>query len=286
MRIKSILSKNKPLIITVGFACLSLVLWIVTATEVRIADFFLNLFACFTASAITVGIVDRISRRREEEQLVPIRQAIYRDIQLFCVRVIYLWQEMYIQSQEDRSEITVEQLFSSEIISKIYSSLDLEGEPSILPKRTWFMYIDECSGEMKVMSESILDRYSFFLPPVLMQAIHYTLTDCVFTHGRLKVVSSLLAMDKRYNIPRPPTLISYLGSPQEKDFEAVHQLLNWCQQEYAYLSSKGAIVYPLVSNVTILNPHIPPSSIIDEGKLTEYEQAYEAWSHSSPKFEE
>lgn len=282
IKIKKAFIGNISLIILVSFAALFLVLWIVSASELRIADLFLNLLACFVASAITAGVVERIMKKNEEKRIIPIRQAIYRDVQLYTVRIVDLWQEMYVQSQADRSEIPIEQLFSLETMNKIFSSLDLDGEPNVLPKRTWFTHIEDYSNEMKKRAEEILDRYSSYLSPDFMQVIHYSLTDCVFSCGGLKMISGLYAMDKRNSIPRPTILSFYLVAPQEKDYEQIQNLLKWCRKEYTLLSKKGVIVYPLPEKVTILNPHTPPSSIMGEEKLTQFYQDYEAWSKSNP----
>ena len=96
------------------------------------------------------------------------------------------------------------------------------------------------------------------------------------------MVTRIYTMDKRNSIPRPPLLKYYLVAPQEQDFEQVHQLYKWCKEEYAYLSDKKAFAYPLSENVIIMNPHIPPSSRIDEEKLIKKIQDFEKWTKSNP----
>lgn len=168
LMIKRYLYGNKALAATTALAVIFLFLWVVTAQEIRWSDLFLNLLACFITSSITIGVIERITRKIEKEKALPIRQSIYRDVQLYLSRIIGLWEEMYIQSQEDRDNIPIEKLFSEEIMSRIFTSLDLEGNPNVIPRQNWFTYIENSAMEMETLSERILTRYSYNLPPELI----------------------------------------------------------------------------------------------------------------------
>ncbi len=108
LSIKKILLRNKPLLITVVFAILALCGWLIFSDNLNFGDLFLNLLAGFIASILTISIIDHILKHEHEKDTLPLKLSLYRDVQLFASKTIGLWQEMYVQSIENRSEISME----------------------------------------------------------------------------------------------------------------------------------------------------------------------------------
>ncbi len=283
LSIKSYIIRNKPLSITVAFAIGAFIGWVVCSERLNLGDLFLNLLAGFIASILTISIIDHILKCEHEKNTLPLKLSLYRDVQLFTSRIIGLWQEMYVQSIESRSEIAIEELFSENTINAIYDCLDLEGKPNVIPAQDWFLYIDNNLSEIQKCGEIILDRYISVAPPELLQSIHHLISDSAFAGFGLKVLNRVRAFDLRKRIPRLPMLRAYAIFPSERDFAEIDNLLKWCNKNYDELSGKSSTVYHVSQRVTIVNPHVPPSSIISKDKIEGCAINYEKWVNSSPQ---
>ena len=169
------------------FTLISFILWYISTPDHGLSDLWLNLLAGFIAALCTSLGIDQILRKQKEADERPLRLALYRDVQLFASRMIFLWKEMYAQSNEDRESIAIDKLFSEEIISKIYIQLDLEGRPNVIPEQDWFTYINSVAADLVQRGNRILDRYVFIIEPELVFAIHHLITDSPFVSKLLNI---------------------------------------------------------------------------------------------------
>lgn len=285
LSIKKILLRNKPLLITVVFAILALCGWLIFSDNLNFGDLFLNLLAGFIASILTISIIDHILKHEHEKDTLPLKLSLYRDVQLFASKTIGLWQEMYVQSIENRSEISMEELFSRDTMNAIYDHLDLEGKPNIIPEQDWFLYIDTNLSEIQKCGEKILDRYISVASPELLQSIHYLISDSVFAGIGLKLINQVRTLDVRNNIPRLPILRTYTVFPRERDFGEIDNLLKWCNENYNVLSGKSSTVFQVPQRVIIINPQSHPSSIVSTEKIERLTVKYNEWVNSSPQIQ-
>lgn len=147
-KLKEFAKKNIALLITIGFSILFLILWLYFAEEILLEDLWVNLLAGFIASICTITVIDNILKKQIEKDNLPLKLAMYRDVQLFVSRLISLWQEMYVQSVVLEKKLLISELFTSENINKIYTQLDLEGFPNVTPRQNWFNYIDNAQRDL------------------------------------------------------------------------------------------------------------------------------------------
>ena len=285
-KIMSWCKKNKPLLITIFFGLISGAGWFFTTDDMKISDLCLNLFAGFISSGITIGVIDRIIRRQQEVKDTPIKKALYRDVQLFTSRLIDLWKEMYVQSTEERSQLTLEELFDPANIVEIGGNLDLEGFPNITPKQDWFTYIEHQRKDLSNLGEKILSTYISIADPELIQAIHYLVNDSAYI-GHLRWIGVMRAYDNSNNVPRPALLGWYTMLPQETDYVMVKQLIAWCKKQFKLLHKKdqpdSVYVYPIAERITLINPNTPPTSIMPKDKKFAAFDAFKAWQDASKK---
>lgn len=285
-RLMSWCKKNKPLLITVFFGLVSGAGWFFTTDNMKISDLCLNLFAGFISSGITIGVIDRIIRRQQEVKDTPIKKALYRDVQLFTSRLIDLWQEMYVQSTKDRSQLTLEELFDPSNIVEIGENLDLEGFPNITPKQNWFTYIEYQRKDLSDLGEKILSTYINIADPELIQAIHYLVNDSAYI-GHLRWIGVMRAYDSSNSVPRPALLGWYTMLPQENDYVMVKQLISWCKKQFKLLHKKeqpdSVYVYPITERITLINPNTPPTSIMSKDKKFAAFDAFKAWQEASKR---
>lgn len=269
--------KNMALGFTIAFAIITLILWLCSVDEIDFSDLWLNLLAGFIATICTITIIDSNLRKQKEKEDIPIRLALYRDVQLLASRIICLWQEMYEQCNSSRKEILIDDLFSETEIGYIYENLDLEGIPNVIPARNWYIYIVENATDFKQRGNRILDRYVSLAEPELFQAIHYLVNDSVFCE-RLLFIQTIKHTDACEKIPRVPLLKNYVYKPTEKDFESIRIINNWCRENYKKLSA-GGNVYSIQERVVIMNPNVQPKSIMTQEKLEKCVTAFKLWQN-------
>lgn len=272
---------NCALVVTTILAITMFVLWQISTDTHNYSDLWLNLLAGFITSIITITVIDNIIKKQQEKKEKPFRIALYRDIQFFSSKLISFWQEMYVQSNVNRDNISVNELFTAEQIGSIYVNLDLEGNPNIIPKQDWFTYIDEASSDLIERGNRILDRYVSVAEPELFQAIHHLVNDSPFI-GVLWTAKRIRLVDISNKIPRHPLLQSYVIAPTDKDYSAIKTLLTWCQEEYNKVNDTDT-AYQIADKITIINPDIPPSSVMTEEKMRKFSQDFEIWTQSNSK---
>lgn len=276
---KKWIKQNSPWLITALCTLVSLVLWLVFQNYPNITSLFINLTAGFFVSTFTICIIDRILKKQHERDIKPLQQALYRDVMQFRYEIVNLWGEMYLQSIENRESIPIDQLFTKSVMHDILCHLDLEGNPNIIPIRDWFQQTKIVYDELQSKGDKILERYNIIAPPEILQTIHYLINNSVFAGKPLEYISNLRQVDIRNHIPRTPVLSSYLPEPFELDLSEIHNLLLWCKE---YGNKLNAKKNNTIEKVSIINPNIPPSSIISADKIEKYSLAYQKWVDSNP----
>lgn len=277
---------NKPLLLTALFAIISAICWLFTTESLKLSDLCLNLLAGFISSGITIGVIDRIIRKQQEVEEVPLKKALYRDVQVFTSRLINLWQEIYTQSIANRTNITIEELFDPENILTMCSDLDLSCCPNVSPKQNWFTYIEYYRKDLVHRGEKILETYMGIAEPEIIQAIHFLINDSSYiTH--LAHVNLIHTNDIINKVPRPTLLGWHMIVPQEKDYVMIKQLLSWCRSQFTRLHSKEyqdmIDIYPIAERITLVNPSIAPTSIMSTEKKNAEFTAFKEWQERSAK---
>ena len=196
---------------------------------------------------------------------------MYRDVQIFASRFFSLWEKMYIQSITQRIPLTVERLFSSEVIEHIYNSLDLEGKPSSGSSQDWFSYIDNSVKDLIERGNHILDRYAFIAEPRLFHIIHHLINDSPFI-GILSSLVMLHTVSVSENYKRLPTLRCYNLIPENKDYEFARGLFSWCKVQYDCLITSDDTIREAANIVTITDA--PPTSIMTQDKKARFSIDY------------
>ncbi len=280
-KIEKVISTNAVLLVTMFLALITFALWFFPSGEKDFGELWLNLSAGFMSSVFTIVVIDKILKKQKEKEDKPIQLALYRDVQLFTTRVVSLWEEMYVQCNSDRKEISIDELFSEETMDFIFEHLDLRGYPAVTPKQDWFTYIDR---EVKVYIEhgnKILDRYILFAEPELLQDLHYLINDSAFIYI-LTYMKNIRVFDVASKIPRPPIPLYYTVKPTERDYESVKCIIQWCHNNYKKLK-EDENVFKVSEKVIIINKHIEPTSVMKSDELDIFISAYEQFGNQKEK---
>lgn len=269
-RIWSCIKNNMALIVTFLLAILFGWLWFIAPEGNRYAELWLNLSAGFIASFITITVIDRILKNQKETNERPLRQAMYRDIQLFTSRFVLLWQEMYLHSVTERANMKVEELFEPSTIEIIRNSLDLSCMANTYPKQNWFSYIENARKDLENKGQKILSKYTNIAEPEALQAIHYLITDSAYL-ARLSIIEQMRMINEREHLLSITLLGNYTMNPKDIDLLMVSQLFEWCRSQYEKLheTSKDTtdLIMPIPYQLNFESSQTKADSTITEEKL-------------------
>lgn len=256
------IKRNIPWLITALCTFVSFVLWLVFQNHPNLTSLFINLTAGFFISTFSICIIDRILENQKKQEIKPLKKALFRDVIQFKRELVDVWSEMYQQSIVERTSITIEELFSKDIIYSVFQHLDLEGKPCLFPYTNWYEYLNCSCDNMKIIGNKILDFYANIAPPELLDTIHYLVNNSVFTCGFIKLAIARREYEIENNIPSRSMLTTYTTLPRDKDYLEVRKLLAWCKEYGKKLYGDPKIEY--TERVIIINPDEPPTSVLTE----------------------
>lgn len=239
---------------------------------------FLNSLSLRTSNSIS-----KAEKEKEEEKILPVKVAMYREIQIFLSRIVSIWSDVHYYSVPKSEPSNIEELFSMESFDKMGRYLNLNGQPDIFPPTTWWYYFNSSGQEFIEKGEKILNRYNAYLDPEIFRYIHYLVEDSDFIIGMTRILD-LRNYYSSNGIPRPQYLAAYYPMPDEEILNTIIKLFIWCEKIYTELTQKGYTVY----KVSIRSSDTPkPSTMSSMMPPEEFEfqnQKYETWidtnSHS------
>ena len=260
--------RNEALAVVIAFTIITAIAWRYCPEESALGDLTLNLFAGFISSIITIAVIEKVIKHQKERDARPLREALYRDVQLFTSRLTSLWAEMYVESTVNQDTIPLNILFSPNLITKLYSTLDLEGTTNTVTKLNWFSYIEQQQKGLINRGNKICADYITIADPEIIHIIHYLINDSMFL-GLLHIISDVRCVDIAKGIPRPTLLCCYLPEATQTDYDMILKLINWCHSEYESLHNakeKAQYIFPVNDIVGRSNHQSPPSSIVSQEK--------------------
>jgi len=248
---------NIIVIILSVFVSLGLFLWFFSS---KTEDFGLNFFTEMLGVVVTVFIVDRIIKKREETKNIPIKLAIYEDVRLYASRYIKFWTDTYRQSVPEEDPETIEDFFSANGMTKILNNLYMDAEPNVIPSRKWWDWVTQNAKEFKDTGDKIIDRHSSNLEPMVFGYVHQ-LAESDFNNFLLQI-GALRQSDILTNFPRVPILANYSLKPKEEDFKAILGLIDWCNETYAKLNKHSKSIKKVSEYIPFKDKKLPPKSMI------------------------
>lgn len=242
------------------------------------ADFYLSLLTGVVASLVTTYICNRFISKAKDSEEKPLKLALQRDLGSLIHDVVELWQEMYIQSAEDRKELTLRELFTKETFDQIYNNLDLEGSPNVIPKQDWYIYIESHHKKLQKNGEKILERYFNVASPEFLGDFHRMLSSNIIFGDTLSIINTIRTVDIRTKIPRMPLLFTHYFY-RDEDFLDLYKLFDFYEELCVELGTENFT--KLSDKITIINPTVPATSIITTEKYLSKAIECNKWSNSN-----
>ena len=254
IKIKQLFKKNALIFILTILLFLTFRLWRSGNNPGTVSDFSLNLFTEILGVALTVLIVDKLIKRENERQLLPLKLAIYHEVFVFTSRIISFWSsiqskllENNLLAEEDRA-LNIEELFHKRLFDKIVLNLDLESPAAVFPKRPWIQYIPQSTEDILTVGEKILNRYTELIDYQLFKDIHHITEKGMIIKG-LEKIEGFYRINKSLGT-KTHTLRKYYFVEKEEDFEAIINLYNWCKKERENLYKKSEIIDVHLPDIT------------------------------------
>lgn len=239
-----------------GLILLGIFLWLCSE---KTEEFGLNFTTEIIGVGITIIIIDRLIKKREERKNIPHKLAAYEDVRMYTTRYISFWVDCYIQSVPEELPESIDSFFSNEVFEKIFTYLNLDSEPNVFPKRKWWDWIVENAKEFNINGEKILNRHPN-LDPLVFRLIHQvsdgSLNNLLMRFTDLR---KFYAYNKKYEAGMP-IRISIEFSPA--DFQAVIGLLNWCKSEYAKLKRFDEGIFEVYQYDSNAKRDYPPKCMV------------------------
>lgn len=222
-------------------------------------DFGLNFFTEILGAIVTILVIDRIIKNREEGKYIPQKLAIYEDVRLFMSRYLHFWLSTFKESVPEDDPPNIETFFSENGLGKIWPHLYLDAVPKVTPQRTWWDWLVQSGDDLTKLGDKILQRHSGLLDPIAYRYIHQ-LTECTF-FSSIKLIPTLRAIDINDGFPRPKILQSYSSKPSEDDYQAMIGLYVWCQNTFETLTKHDENLKKVSKYLPATNKLPPPSMI-------------------------
>lgn len=197
-------------------------------------EFGLNAFTETLGILITVVLVDYLIKKQEENRLLPQQASAYENVRLLTSLIISFWTDTYKESVSGSPPDSLEMLFSKQSFDKIGQNLNLDSQPSVIPKRTWWEWLPKNLREFNQLAEKILERHNTILDPEAYFAVHKIAAEGI----KPELLITMREVDKSAGFPRPKILQCYWYMPEEH-MEAILELTKWCTNKAEFLESKG-----------------------------------------------
>ena len=274
-KINRLFLKDKILIFTlIIFLLIGLFCWLYCP---KYTDFGLNFFTEILGVAITVFIIDRIIKNRDDESKIPYKLALYEDVKIFTNRYINFWVELYRCSVPEEEPKTIELFFSDSGMAKIFDYLYMDSEPNVYPQTKMFNWIFQNAKEFKENGSKIIQRHFHTVDPDVYRCIHH-LSESIFISQFLNI-PSIIQFDNETNYPRIKILKKYSIKPKHADYNSILGILRWCDKTYNQLRKYDKSITRVSSYSPMKDRKTPPNCMIPDDIL--YNQLLEFAKYKS-----
>jgi len=224
--------------------------------------------------------ISKAEKEKEEEKMLPVKVAMYREIQIFLLRIVSFWSDVHYYSVPESEPSTIKELFSIECFNKMGIYLNLNGQPNISPPTTWWHYFNSSGQEYIEKGEKILDRYNAYLDPEIFRYIHYLVEDSYFISGMNRILD-LRNYYLNNGIPRQQYLAAYYQMPDEEILNSIINLYEWCEKINTELTQKGYVVHKVsIMSSDTSKPSSMPSMLTSEEVESQNEE-FRTWQEAN-----
>lgn len=239
------------------FAIISIIICLLRIVSMDMQEWFQYAEECFAfiydialayiASYIFYLLQVYLPELSKEKEMIPILVVVQRNVQLFTIQLISLWESIYNSSIDKEDNLSRKEIWDSVRMLKAAKSIKLlENSDTVdfsLEPITWKEKIEIDGYELSKKGNEILDHRSNLLPPDVFLAINYLLNEGVMLKGVLLTIECL---EKTGRLTAEYSLYDVLPVELSKDnqrdinrdIEKIYLLVEWVNNEYNYINAE------------------------------------------------
>lgn len=190
-------------------------------------EFGLNFTTEILGVIVTVFIIDRLIKQREERKSIPLKLAAYEDVRMFITKYAIFWQYLYRNSVPEDDPDTLEEFFSHKGMGKIWENLYIKAEIGNPIRNSMWKHLSDNVSAFKRKSDQLLERHANVLDPQAYKFLHQ-LAESWCIGELINLPESFQGNTERYGIS---ILASYCSFPAlDEDYKPIIGLIHWCEK--------------------------------------------------------
>ncbi|MCU0427436.1 MAG: hypothetical protein MUF71_17610 [Candidatus Kapabacteria bacterium] len=230
-------------------------------------SFGLNMFTELLGVILTLLAIDFSSKRRLQEEKLPLRIIAYNDICNFVNSNLNFWKDLFEESVPNSVPLpsSFEEFMKIETFAEISKYLDLESKKTnILPEQILWDYIPNRIKGHRDKAEKVLDKYLLALP--LKSELASQLAECAESIEQLgKFLVTTASMQNTImagKVWSRPQQMPFQDILKDKYFPTMLSIYRFCQEEQQELQTLGCENLTSISKINDWERFsIPPSMI-------------------------
>ena len=221
-----------------------------------------NIAISYVAAYIFYILQVYIPEKNKEEELIPLRGAIQREVQFFTMRIVHLWMSYYkyvIEQEKLNKPIskTLDYIFEESNMYDVLSFINLSDistqQVSHTSKYTWKNYTRDSLTIIIDWGNKIIANRAAELPPEIYYAIFYITQEShiVSVMHRMLSLPSTLPLPFTTLADTIPANMETQNIDLSTDITSIKTLINWVNAEYSFLSNQNKYTIPSIYNIDI-----------------------------------
>lgn len=241
-----------------SFAIISVVICILRIASMDANEWFPYAEECFAfvydialayiASYIFYILQVYLPERSREKEMIPVLVIAQRNVQLFTINLVLLWESFYKNSANGKSEFKRKEIWNQEKMLEAAKEIKLleDSDTIDFSKKniTWKEKIEIACHELAEKGNAILNYRLNLLPSEVSLTINYLINEGAMLKGLsqnleiLERIGSLTAEYSLYDV-LPVDLRSGEKCNISRDIDGICLLIKWVNDEYNYINAES-----------------------------------------------
>lgn len=212
----------------------------------------ISYIASYMFYALVNFIPDWIEAIEKEKEMLALRGAIHREIQLFTSRLISLWNDIVMSASRKESfnilnEDDIKELFNIEFMKKISTLVILSDNSNVKSVSNyysdWYTQILEEINEISNLGNLILTRYKNDIPSKIFYDLFYIINDSSIMAALPRIIEISTSFNGE-NIPLSQCIDfeSKIGKKNvDRSCQSIISLYDWVNTEYDYIIKNAKV---------------------------------------------
>lgn len=224
-------------------------------------DFGLNILAEMIGVAVTVFIVDKMYKRREQKKRFPIDKRIFADLQMLITSYLIIWRQLICEYTPEKKINTIEDLIlaQNEILEKAnlndeFSNVNVhipENLKVFFHKKTVLEAFQEYQRFLNSEIPKFIAEYKFYMDPDLYDLLSQILEDeynkNITSLKNVEETSNLISLldENITSTVDPNSLINFINKHNTEHFKLIEELIAYSTELYTEIKDLGVIKEPV-----------------------------------------